>query len=183
MRNSNKNTALTHLLPGWSEDRQQADDSWEEVWSRAGRGLQGDTWNRQEMQEYWEKDWPSVCRGNSHILKLEHNYLKKFTSQWIFVSIIYNNCSHWIFLLQVEGISKGHRDKSLHAEAFKTLQKKVKNTNEELQKLLETLDGFTFTEEQLGDETNQNNKHWILKCLKLNLLQSVRLRENQSPLI
>ena len=60
------------------------------------------------------------------------------------------------FLLQVEGISKGHLDKSLHAEAFKTLQKKkVKNTNEELQKLLETLDGFSLTEEQLGDKTNQ----------------------------
>ena len=59
------------------------------------------------------------------------------------------------YFLQVEGISKGHLDKSLHAEAIKTLQKKIKNTNEELQKLLETLDGFSLTEEQLGDKTNQ----------------------------
>ena len=54
------------------------------------------------------------------------------------------------FLLQIDGISKGHLDKSLHAEAFKSLQKRLKHTNEELQKLLETLDGISLAEDQQG---------------------------------
>ena len=52
--------------------------------------------------------------------------------------------------IQIDGISKGHLDKSLHAEAFKSLQKRVKNLNEELQKLLETLDGISLAEDQQG---------------------------------
>eukprot|EP00092_Neocalanus_flemingeri_P033851 GFUD01036812.1.p1 GENE.GFUD01036812.1~~GFUD01036812.1.p1 ORF type:complete len:203 (+),score=39.63 GFUD01036812.1:44-652(+) len=51
-------------------------------------------------------------------------------------------------LTEIDGICKGHLDKSLHAEACKSLQKRVKSTNEELQKLLETLDGFSLNEDQ-----------------------------------
>ena len=51
---------------------------------------------------------------------------------------------------QIEGITKGHLDKNLHAEAFKNLQKKVNNSNEELLKLLESLDGINLTEDQKG---------------------------------
>jgi len=49
---------------------------------------------------------------------------------------------------EIEGISKGHLDKNLHTEALKNLQKKVRNSNEELLKLLESLDGINLTEDQ-----------------------------------
>merc|ERR1711955_170509 len=49
---------------------------------------------------------------------------------------------------EIEGITKGHLDKNLHSEAFKNLQKKVNNSNEELLKLLESLDGINLTEDQ-----------------------------------
>ena len=50
--------------------------------------------------------------------------------------------------LELEDISKGHLDPSHHKEAFKGILKRVKGANEELQRLLETLDSITLTEEQ-----------------------------------
>ena len=52
--------------------------------------------------------------------------------------------------VELEDIDKGHLDKNLHQEAFKSLQKRVKSLNEELQKMLESLDGLTIGDDQLG---------------------------------
>jgi len=54
----------------------------------------------------------------------------------------------YLFLSQIEGISKGHLDRKLHTEALKNIEKKVRNSNEELLKLLESLDGINLTEDQ-----------------------------------
>ena len=52
--------------------------------------------------------------------------------------------------VELDDIDKGHLDKNLHQEAHKTLQKRVKSLNEELQKLLESLDCLNIGEDQLG---------------------------------
>ena len=51
---------------------------------------------------------------------------------------------------EISDIDNGHLDKNLHQEAFKSLQKRVNGLNEELQKMLESLDGFQLNEDQLG---------------------------------
>ena len=50
---------------------------------------------------------------------------------------------------EISDIDNGHLDKNLHQEAFKSLQKRVNGLNEELQKMLESLDGFQLNEDQL----------------------------------
>ena len=52
---------------------------------------------------------------------------------------------------ELNDIERGHLDKNLHQEASKSLQKRVKSINEELQKLLEGLDSIQLAEDQLGD--------------------------------
>ena len=52
---------------------------------------------------------------------------------------------------ELTDIDRGHLDKNLHQEASKSLQKRVKSSNEELQKLLEVLDGIHLAEDQLGE--------------------------------
>ena len=52
---------------------------------------------------------------------------------------------------ELTDIDRGHLDISLHQEASKSLQKRVKSINEELQKLLEGLDGIQLAEDQLGE--------------------------------
>lgn len=52
---------------------------------------------------------------------------------------------------ELNDIDRGHLDKSLHQEASKSLQKRVKSINEELQKLLEGLDSIQLAEDQLGE--------------------------------
>ena len=51
---------------------------------------------------------------------------------------------------ELTDIDRGHLDKNLHQEASKSLEKRVKSLNEELQKLLESLDGFELAEDQMG---------------------------------
>ena len=58
---------------------------------------------------------------------------------------------------ELNDIDRGHLDKSLHQEASKSLQKRVKSINEELQKLLEGLDSIQLAEDQLGDKKFQNS--------------------------
>jgi len=50
---------------------------------------------------------------------------------------------------EISDIDIGHLDKYLHQGAFKSLQKRVNGLNEELQKMLESLDGFQLNEDQL----------------------------------
>ena len=52
---------------------------------------------------------------------------------------------------ELNDIERGHLDKNLHQEASKSLQKRVKSVNEELQKLLEGLDSIQLAEDQLGE--------------------------------
>ena len=52
---------------------------------------------------------------------------------------------------ELNDIDRGHLYKSLHQEASKSLQKRVKSINEELQKLLEGLDSLQLAEDQLGE--------------------------------
>ena len=50
---------------------------------------------------------------------------------------------------EITDIDNGHLDKKLHQEAFKSLQKRGKCLNEELQKMLESLDAVQLLEDQL----------------------------------
>ena len=52
--------------------------------------------------------------------------------------------------VEIEDISNGHLDKNLQPEAFKSLLKRLNCVNEELARLLESLDGVQLSEDQLG---------------------------------
>ena len=68
---------------------------------------------------------------------------------------------------ELNDIERGHLDKNLHQEASKSLQKRVKSINEELQKLLEGLDSIQLAEDQLGD----NFKFYI--SIDLNIISKL----------
>merc|ERR1711976_394227 len=51
--------------------------------------------------------------------------------------------------VEISDIEKGHLEKKLQPEALKTLTKRVKCVNEELQKMLESLDSVQLQEDQL----------------------------------
>ena len=53
------------------------------------------------------------------------------------------------YLFQVDGVCKGQIDKKVYDEA-KSMQKRVKGMNEDLQKQLEILDSFSLNEDQPG---------------------------------
>jgi len=58
---------------------------------------------------------------------------------------------------ELDDIDRGHLDKSLHQEASKSLQKRVKSINEELQKLLEGLDSLQLAEDQLDAKVKRKS--------------------------
>merc|ERR1712062_538943 len=58
---------------------------------------------------------------------------------------------------ELNDIDRGHLDKSLHQEASKSLQKRVKSINEELQKLLEGLDSLQLAEDQLDAKVKRKS--------------------------
>ena len=62
---------------------------------------------------------------------------------------------------ELDDIDRGHLDKSLHQEASKSLQKRVKSINEELQKLLEGLDSLQLAEDQLGETYFNINQYFM----------------------
>ena len=70
---------------------------------------------------------------------------------------------------ELNDIERGHLDKNLHQEASKSLQKRVKSINEELQKLLEGLDSIQLAEDQLGD----NFKFYIYIYIDLNIISKL----------
>jgi hypothetical protein len=126
-----------YFYSGRFKDWQQVDDSREEAWPWEGGGLQGDL-ELEKKSKNIENKMEEVAKEvnvKTVVLKPDHNYVK----------IGYLN-----FRFQIDGISKGYLDKSLQAKAFKSLLKRVKHTNEELQKLMENLDGISLAEQKLS---------------------------------
>jgi len=59
--------------------------------------------------------------------------------------------------VEIEDISNGHLDKNLQPEAFKSLLKRLNGVNEELARLLESLDGVQLSEDQLDAKVKRKS--------------------------
>ena len=78
---------------------------------------------------------------------------------------------------EISDIDNGHLDKYLHQGAFKSLQKRVNGLNEELQKMLESLDGFQLNEDQLGKWPHSFQFFVCVGKIQRKMFQRPKLRE------
>jgi len=81
---------------------------------------------------------------------------------------------------EVGGITRGHLDRTLHAQALKTLEKRTKGSNDELMGMMETLDGISLTEEQQDCRSKRKS---VIGRINKALDQDDRLLQKLSDLI